>query len=142
MKIALPILSAVALSACITEPAPTSFNAYQPATQALPIGVSSPFPTPWTDFITPNVTFEVQPEQLYEVWVRPGDATILNFPQDEFITSKSVADPAHFFLSQAQPNHYTPTDHRLAVLASPPKDRKSTRLNSSHSQQTRMPTSA
>jgi len=118
MSKTLPIIAFALTTACAPPPSGTDFRSYAPATQALPVGLSTTVPVPWTDFITPNVTFEVQPDQVYEIWVKPGHASILNFPNDEFITSKSVSDPAHWFLSQAQPNHYTPTDHRLAVLAS------------------------
>ncbi|MCE8000515.1 MAG: TrbG/VirB9 family P-type conjugative transfer protein [Rhodobiaceae bacterium] len=120
MSRTLALFVVIAVGGCAPERSPTEFRTYAPATQALPVGLSTTVPTPWTDFITPNVTFEVQPDQVYEIWVKPGEATILNFPNDEFITSKSVSDPAHFFLSQSQPNHYTPTDHRLAVLTTTP----------------------
>ena len=45
-------------------------------------------------------------------------------------------------LRYARQDHVHPTDTSRAALASPTLDRKSTRLNSSHSQQSRMPSSA
>lgn len=123
----LSTIGLVLVAGCTPQTTSTEFRAYPPAVQALPVGLSTTVPVPWTDFITPNVTFEYRPNQVYEIWVKPGQASVLSFPNDEFITAKSVEDPAHWFLSQAQPNHYTPTDHRLAVLASDPN--KSTMLD-------------
>ena len=63
--------------------------------------------------------------------------------QYEAVTDKLYTDRQAFkdFLSFSGKHYKLPADHAMMIFSSNP-DRKSTRLNSSHYQQSRMPSSA
>ena len=87
------------------------------------------------------------PQEVFDIGVFKQDPTIFYSVAKDILPSTDRYTPTHKFIAMLHEKgklltNYSQNIDNLEVKAGVPKDRKSTRLNSSHSGESRMPSSA
>ena len=92
------------------------------------------------DFLIGTWTFEKNNGQIVEIWNKQNDSTYIGF--SAFVVAKDTMPEERIELKKIKYQwYYIPTTLKQN-LGQPVIDRKSTRLNSSHTDISRMPSSA